>query len=173
MPEESRGEESPGAGGWTALPNTSLHVLCLRSCSDEIGRSFLSASSRLRSLQIVDSKLQANPGVVSTHLTSLSLTGIVTMSDDQYSSMIAGCPHLRSLYISKSHISHITVSLPNLELLSVTHCRQLTDQCATELLQFINNPSLRFVDLSEDRSLTSPMIDHPIWRSRGLCTARR
>eukprot|EP00931_Biecheleriopsis_adriatica_P055342 TRINITY_DN32694_c0_g1_i1.p1 TRINITY_DN32694_c0_g1~~TRINITY_DN32694_c0_g1_i1.p1 ORF type:complete len:487 (+),score=67.70 TRINITY_DN32694_c0_g1_i1:64-1524(+) len=157
MPEER--EETPSRG-WNALPDTSMQVLCLRSCSDEIVRSFLAVSPRLRSLQVVDSKLQGIPGVLS-HLTSLSLTGIASLPDEQFTKLIAGCQRLRSLYISKCHISHISISLPHLELLSVTHCKQLTDQCATELLSHLNNPKLRFVDLSECRSLTSPTVDHP------------
>lgn len=155
MPEDSLSNTT-----WV-VPNTSLHVLCLRSCADDIARSFLSANPKLRSLQIVDAKLQGNPGIRSNHLTSLSLSGIVSLTDEQFTQLINACHGLRSLYISKCHVSHITVALPLLELLSVTHCRQLTDQCATELLQEANNPSLRFVDLSECRSLASPIVDHP------------
>merc|ERR1712157_677287 len=36
-----------------------------------------------------------------------------------------------------------------------------TDRCTTELIQATNNPALRFLDLTEDRGLVSPMIAHP------------
>jgi len=109
----------------------------------------------------VDSKLHDNPGISTARLTSLSLSGITTLVDEDFSKLVGACDKLRSLYISKCHINNINVALPQLELLSVTHCRQLTDQCATELLQPLNNPRLRFVDFSECRSLTSPTVDHP------------
>mmetsp|Transcript_108227 Transcript_108227/g.302434 ORF Transcript_108227/g.302434 Transcript_108227/m.302434 type:complete len:236 (+) Transcript_108227:2-709(+) len=83
------------------------------------------------------------------------------MPDEQFSRVIAACQNLRSLYISKCHVSNITVALPRLQVLSVTHCRQLTDQCATELLQPTNNPALRYLDLTEDRGLVSPSFAHP------------
>jgi len=161
IPEESRDDHRNRQVDWNSLPSTSLHVLCLCSCSDEVIRSFLSVSPRLQGLQIVDSRLLGDPGIASGNLRSLSLTGIVTMPDEQFSKIVASCQNLRSLYISKCHISNITVALPRLELLSVTHCRQLTDQCATEMLQPENNPRLYFVDLTEDRGLTSPSIMHP------------
>lgn len=87
--------------------------------------------------------------------------GVTTMPDAQFSRLIAGCQNLRSLYIAKCHIYNVAVALPRLELLSVTHCRQLTDQCASEMLNPANNPSLRFLDLTEDRGLASPTIAHP------------
>jgi len=160
IPEEGR-EESSRSSGWLSLPENGLHMLCLRSCSDEIVRSFLASTPRLQGLQIIDSRLLSDPGVSSSCLTSLSLTGVCTMPDEQFDRLIASCQNLRSLYISKCHISNITVALPRLELLSVTHCRQLTDHCATELLQPSNNPALRFLDLTEDRGLMSPTMAHP------------
>lgn len=162
IPEETR-ENVPGrsAEAWAALPDTNLHTLCLRSCTDEIVRAFLSASPSLQGLQIVDSRLLSDPCINSGRLTSLSLTGVVTMPDEQFSRLVASCQSLKSLYISKCHISNVRVALPNLELLSVTHCRQLTDHCATELLQPSNNPGLRFLDLTEDRGLVSPTVAHP------------
>jgi len=161
IPDEPR-DESGKNGIWTNLPETRLRTLCLRSCSDEIVRSLLVASPRLQGLQIVDSRLVSGVSKsFSSCLSSLSLTGVVTLPDEQFSRIVAGCQNLRSLYISKCHVSHIVVSLPRLELLSVTHCRQLTDQCASELLQQTNNPALRFVDLTEDRGLMSPVISHP------------
>lgn len=159
IPDEGR--DTGRSGEWANMPDTGLHMLCLRSCSDDIVRSFLAASPRLQGLQIIDSRLFSDPGLLSSCLTSLSLTGIVTMPDEQFGKLFAGCQNLRSLYISKCHISNITVALPRLELLSVTHCRQLTDQCATELLQPSNNPALRFLDLTENRGLVSPAIGHP------------
>eukprot|EP00913_Durusdinium_trenchii_P035891 g33583.t2 len=144
---------------WQATP--SLHVLCLRSCSDEMVQSFFSVSPRLRRLQVVDSKLQSIPSNISQNLTSLSLTGITNLPDEQLSKLLMACENLRSLYIAKSHMSHISFALPKLELLSVTHCRQLTDQCATEILSPANNPRLRFLDLSECRSLLAPTVEHP------------
>jgi len=155
--------EDPAAqsNGWLSLPDNRLRMLRLRSCSDEIVRSFLASSPRLQGLQIIDSRLLSDPGVISSCLTSLSLTGVCSMPDEQFGKLIASCQLLRSLYISKCHISNITVALPRLELLSVTHCRQLTDQCTTELLQPSNNPALRFLDLTEDRGLVSPIIAHP------------
>ncbi|CAE7556485.1 Fbxl20 [Symbiodinium natans] len=101
------------------------------------------------------------PLAISQRLSSLSLTGITSLPDEQLSKLIASCKNLRSLYIAKCHISHISFALSNLELLSVTHCQQLTDQCATEILSPVNNPRLRFVDLSECRSLTAPTVEHP------------
>eukprot|EP00434_Breviolum_minutum_P045088 symbB.v1.2.040352.t1/scaffold7165.1/size12945/2 len=162
MPEEEKDTQ----GGyptqrpvWQVTP--SLQVLCLRSCSEDIVKSFFSVSPRLRRLQLVDSKIQSIPSNIAENLTSLSLTGITNLPDEQVSKLLMSCQNLRSLYIAKCHISHISFSLPQLELLSVTHCRQLTDQCATEILSPANNPSLRFVDLSECRSLTAPTVEHP------------
>jgi len=108
----------------------------------------------------MDSRLLGEVGVNFGNLSSLSLTGI-TMPDEQFTRLIAGCQNLRSLYIAKCHVSNITVALPRLELLSVTHCRQLTDDCASEMLSPVHNPSLRFIDLTEDRSLVSPTVAHP------------
>jgi len=162
MPEEEKDTQ----GGyptqrpvWQVTP--SLQVLCLRSCSEDMVKSFFSVSPRLRRLQLVDSKIQSIPSNIAENLTSLSLTGITNLPDEQVSKLLMSCQNLRSLYIAKCHISHISSSLPQLELLSVTHCRQLTDQCATEILSPANNPSLRFVDLSECRSLTAPTVEHP------------
>jgi len=163
IPDETR-EDARGkpGGNWNVFPEDArLHMLCLRSCSDEIVRAFLAASPRLQGLQLVDSRLLGDPGIRSVNLANLSLTGVVSMPDEQFSKLIATCKGLRSLYISKCHISHVRVALPHLELLSVTHCRQLMDQCVTELLQPSNNPSLRFLDLSEDKGLVSPSIAHP------------
>lgn len=163
MPEEEK-EVSGGYPNqrpltWKVTP--SLQVLCLRSCSEEIVKSFFSVSPKLRRLQVVDSKIQSIPSNISQNLTSLSLTGITNLPDEQLSKLLMACQNLRSLYIAKCHISHISFALPQLELLSVTHCRQLTDQCATEILSPANNPCLRFVDLSECRSLTAPTVEHP------------
>mmetsp|Transcript_50283 Transcript_50283/g.150165 ORF Transcript_50283/g.150165 Transcript_50283/m.150165 type:complete len:523 (+) Transcript_50283:57-1625(+) len=160
-PPRAPREQAAPPSGWPSLPDNGLHVLCLRSCSDEIVRSFLASSPRLQGLQIIDSRLLSDPGVASSCLTSLSLTGVCTMPDEQFGGLISSCQNLRSLYISKCHISNIIVALPQLELLSITHCRQLTDKCATELLQPGNNPALRFLDLTEDRGLASPSIAHP------------
>ncbi|CAK9034349.1 unnamed protein product [Durusdinium trenchii] len=164
MPEDEKdpqgGYPNPNSRpSWQATP--SLHVLCLRSCSDEMVQSFFSVSPRLRRLQVVDSKLQSIPSNISQNLTSLSLTGITNLPDEQLSKLLMACENLRSLYIAKSHMSHISFALPKLELLSVTHCRQLTDQCATEILSPANNPRLRFLDLSECRSLLAPTVEHP------------
>ncbi|CAJ1406120.1 unnamed protein product [Effrenium voratum] len=159
MPEEDA--QGTASRIWKALPDASLQVLCLRSCSDEIVKSFFSVSPKLRSLQVVDSRLQGIPNNICERLNSLSLTGITNLPDEQLSKLIAACRNLRSLYIAKCHISHVSFALPQLELLSVTHCRQLTDQCATEILSPANNPRLRFVDLSECRSLTAPTVEHP------------
>lgn len=160
IPEESR-EASGRAGDWLSVSRGQLNMLCLRSCTDEIAAAFLAQSTKLQGLQIVDSKLHAELPIQSSNLTSLSLTGILTLPDELFSKLVASCQNLRSLYISKCHISNITVALPKLEILSVTHCRQLTDQCATELLQPSNNPGLRFIDLTEDRGLVSPVLVHP------------
>lgn len=146
---------------WSGLPDAGLRMLCLRSCTDGIIRSFLAAMPSLQGLQIVDSRLLSDPGIRSRCLSSLSLTGVVSMPDEQFSAVIAGCQQLRFLYISKCHIQNICVALPRLELLSVTHCRQLTDQCATDILQPASCPRLRFVDLTENRGLVSPTIAHP------------
>lgn len=43
----------------------------------------------------------------------------------------------------------------------MTHCRQLSDHCVTEMLQPANCPKLRFLDLTENLSLVSPTIAHP------------
>jgi len=159
IPEEDAAGRQPS--DWSSLPETSLHMLCLRGCTDQMAQAFLAASPRLQSLQIVDSRLLGDPGIQPGGLTSLSLTGVVTMPDEQFSRIIGACQNLRSLYIAKCHVSNITVALPRLELLSVTHCRQLTDQCATEMLNPANNPALRFLDLTEDRGLVSPAVAHP------------
>eukprot|EP00929_Paragymnodinium_shiwhaense_P015342 TRINITY_DN123421_c0_g1_i1.p1 TRINITY_DN123421_c0_g1~~TRINITY_DN123421_c0_g1_i1.p1 ORF type:complete len:497 (+),score=73.69 TRINITY_DN123421_c0_g1_i1:99-1589(+) len=169
IPEDIR--EPPGGnpdGGqsaimqaWSTLPQTQLRTLCLRSCSDEVVQSVLHVTNKLKSLQLVDCRIQQVPQLQAHRLSSLSLTGIVSLPDDNFSRLIAGCRNLKSLYISKCHVQHIQVSLPKLELLSLTHCRQLTDQCTSELLLPSNNPSLRFIDLTEDRGLTSPTIAHP------------
>jgi len=160
IPEQPREDTSDLGANWTALPQTNVRTLCLRGCSDAMARSMLAASPRLQGLQIADSRL-VNEFSVTSNLSSLSLMGLLSLQDEQFSRIIAGCQNLRSLYISKCHISHIVVSLPRLELLSVTHCRQLTDQCASELLQPSNNPAIRFVDFTEDRGLVSPTIAHP------------
>lgn len=68
-------EEERQPGNWADLPESHLHTLCLRSCSDQIVRSFIAASPRLQSLQVVDSKLLGEPSVQLGSLTSLSLTG--------------------------------------------------------------------------------------------------
>lgn len=161
IPEESTEDSAARANEWGILDGTHLHTLCMRSCSDEIVRSMLAGSPNLQALQIVDSQVLADPCVQASRLVSLCLTGVITPPDDQLSRWITGCRTLRSLYISKCHISHLTVSLPHLELLSITHCRQLTDACASELLHESNNPSLRFIDFTEDRGLSSPCISHP------------
>jgi len=141
------------------LPKSSLRVLCLRSCDDEGMKALLTANPKLQALQIMDSRLQRDT-VIPQRLTSLSLTA-VSMPDEQFSSVIAGCLHLRSLYVAKCHISNMVVALPHLELLSITHCRQLTDQCVNELVRPASNPRLRYIDLTEDKSLVSPVLTHP------------
>ncbi|CAE7758635.1 tmcA [Symbiodinium sp. KB8] len=161
MPQEDKDGAGQAQRSWKAFPESGLQVLCLRSCSDEIIQSFFAVSPRLRSLQLVDSRLQSMPLAISQRLSSLSLTGITSLADEQLSKLIASCQNLRSLYIAKCHVSHISFALSNLELLSVTHCQQLTDQCATEILSPVNNPRLRFVDLSECQSLTAPTVEHP------------
>ncbi|CAE7589417.1 unnamed protein product, partial [Symbiodinium sp. CCMP2456] len=161
MPQEDKDGAGQAQRSWKAFPESGLQVLCLRSCSDEIIQSFFAVSPRLRSLQLVDSRLQSMTSAISQRLSSLSLTGITSLPDEQLSKLIASCQNLRSLYIAKCHVSHISFALSNLELLSVTHCQQLTDQCATEILSPVNNPRLRFVDLSECQSLTAPTVEHP------------
>lgn len=147
---------------WNQLPETQgMRTLCLRSCTEEVVRSFMAVCPRLQALQIMDSRLLSDPGVRATSLTSLSLQWVPTMPDEQFSQLIARCRNLLSLYISKCHISHVAVALPRLELLSVTHCRQLTDQCVTEMMQPSNNPSLRYIDLTENKGISSPSIGHP------------
>eukprot|EP00928_Gymnodinium_smaydae_P062948 TRINITY_DN46669_c0_g1_i1.p1 TRINITY_DN46669_c0_g1~~TRINITY_DN46669_c0_g1_i1.p1 ORF type:complete len:499 (-),score=100.27 TRINITY_DN46669_c0_g1_i1:121-1617(-) len=155
-------EDPPdGSERLASLAQNTLRTLCLRNCSDAMVRALLASSPQLRGLQILDSRLLSDPQVSSACLTSLCLSGIVTMPDSQFTAIIATCRNLSSLYISKCNVSHVRVSLPKLELLSVTHCRQLTDQCASELLSPACNPRLRFVDLTEDRGLVSPVIAHP------------
>lgn len=63
---------------WQAAP--SLQVLCLRSCSDDIVKSFFHVSPKLRRLQVVDSKLLGIPSGISQNLSSLSLTGALPAS---------------------------------------------------------------------------------------------
>jgi len=82
------------------------------------------------------------------------------MPDEQFSLIIGRCQNLLSLYICKCQIAFVKVALPRLELLSVTHCRQLTDECVTNMLQPSHNPSLRFVDLTENKGLVLPYIAH-------------
>mmetsp|Transcript_47262 Transcript_47262/g.106157 ORF Transcript_47262/g.106157 Transcript_47262/m.106157 type:complete len:466 (-) Transcript_47262:66-1463(-) len=159
IPNESSAEE--GADWSSGLPDTGLRMLCLRSCTDEVVRELLNASPRLQSLQIVDTRLHMDPGIRSQSLTSLSLTGVAIMSDGDFNSLIAACARLRSLYISKCHLANINIALPCLELLSITRCRQLTDAGVASLLEPQNCPSLRFVDLTENMGLTSPVIAHP------------
>eukprot|EP00927_Polykrikos_kofoidii_P023079 TRINITY_DN21371_c0_g1_i1.p1 TRINITY_DN21371_c0_g1~~TRINITY_DN21371_c0_g1_i1.p1 ORF type:complete len:342 (+),score=24.56 TRINITY_DN21371_c0_g1_i1:109-1026(+) len=134
-------EEKEGTGEWNSIEAANLRTLCLRGCSDELVRSVVSVCPRLHGLQIVDSRLMSDPQLSSHSLTSLSLTGIANMADEHFSNIIGKCRNLRSLYISKCNISFIAFSLPKLEFLSVTHCRQLTDQCASELVQAARNPS--------------------------------
>jgi len=160
--KQSQEEASAKATKWpSSLPETGLRMLCLRSCTDEIVRELLNASPRLQSLQIVDTRLHMDPGIRSPCLTSLSLTGVAIMSDSDFNSLIAACARLRSLYISKCHLANINIALPCLELLSITRCRQLTDACVASLLEPQNCPSLRFVDLTENMGLMSPVIAHP------------
>lgn len=164
IPEHTATEDIPGrANDWSPPAHTRLRTLCLRNCTNEIARALISASPRLQVLQIIDSRLNSlsDTGLLGHSLLSLSLTGVVTMPDEQFSQLISACQNLRSLTIYKCHVSNIKVALPRLELMSVTHCRQLTDVCATELLRPTNNPSLRFVDLTEDRGLVSPALAHP------------
>lgn len=164
VPEEAAAADERRGITWREAldgQETGLRTLCLRSSSEEAITVFLAASPRLQSLQIVDSKLVNDPGIRASSLVSLSLTGVVTLPDTTVTKIVAGCQALRSLYISKCRVSNISVALPDLELLSVTHCRQLTDQCASELLQERNNPKLRFVELTEDRGLASPTMAHP------------
>mmetsp|Transcript_10767 Transcript_10767/g.19954 ORF Transcript_10767/g.19954 Transcript_10767/m.19954 type:complete len:500 (-) Transcript_10767:69-1568(-) len=160
IPREVQDDSAGQSSDWSALPAARLRMLCLRSCTDDAIQSILASCRCLENVQITDSRLSKAPAIHSMCLTSLSLTGIVMMADEHFSKVIAGCQHLRSLYISKCHISHITVALPCLELLSVTHCRQLTDQCASEILNPCNNPGLRYVDLTENRGLLSPAVQH-------------
>jgi hypothetical protein len=150
-----------GGSEWDSLPVAqSLRTLCLRSCAEEIVRSFLVVCPQLQGLQINDSRLLSDPGVRPGCLTSLSLTWVVSMPDDQFSFIIGRCQNLLSLYISKCHVSFVSVALSRLELLSVTHCRHLTDECVTDMLQAGQNPNLRFVDLTENKGLLSPWITH-------------
>lgn len=158
IPQEEGQERS--LADWIMLPKTSLHTVCLRSCSDVVVRAFLERSPRLQCLQVMDSRLVSDTNFRLGSLMSLSLTGIV-MTDEHFTRLLAGCQNLRTLYITKCFISTITIALPHLELLSVTHCRQLTDDCTTEMLKPTNNPSLRYLDLTEDRGLVSPTIAHP------------
>merc|ERR1712232_95130 len=127
----------------------------------EVARHIVSASPCLHGLQLVDGRSLGEGFVLPHNLLSLSLAGLVNMADEQFTRIIAGCPSLRSLYVSKCHVSLISVRLSKLELLSKTHCRHLADQCATELLSPSNNPSLRFVDLTEGRGLLCPTFAHP------------
>jgi len=159
--EESRDDRQRRETDWQGLQTSRLRTLCVRRCTNEIARALLSATPRLYSLQIFDSRLQSDPGIRSSCLRSLSLIDVSTLPEPQFNQIIAGCQALRSLYISKCHISNITIALPWLELLSVTHCRQLSDRCCTAILDASNNPSLRFVDLTENRGLVSPVIAHP------------
>jgi len=157
IPEDIHGR----VGDWDTLRGNGVRTLCLRSCTDDVIREVLRGCNHLRSVQIVDAQLVGDPSIKAANLISLSLAGVVSMPDDQFSKIIAGCGHLRSLYLSKCHVSNISFSLPHLELLSLTHCRQLTDQCVSEILHPSCCPSLRFVDLTENTSLVSPTIAHP------------
>lgn len=162
IPPEETVSGTPNWSGVLTAPTTGIKTLCLRSCSDGLARTLIGSMPRLRGLQIIDSKLTSSPNISSAFITSLSLAGVVTMPDAQFSFVISCCPNLRSLYISKCNITNISINLSRLELLSVTYCRQLTDQCCSEMLQSSNNPRLRFVDLTENRGLTSPVIAHPL-----------
>ena len=103
------GRGSPaGSGDRSGLQDAGLHMLCLRSCSDDIARSFLAACPRLQGLQIVDSRLLSDPGIASGRFTSLSLTGVVMLPGEQFSRLVAGCQILRSLYISKCLIAEMS-----------------------------------------------------------------
>eukprot|EP00747_Dinoflagellata_sp_TGD_P169427 gnl/TRDRNA2_/TRDRNA2_198395_c0_seq1.p1 gnl/TRDRNA2_/TRDRNA2_198395_c0~~gnl/TRDRNA2_/TRDRNA2_198395_c0_seq1.p1 ORF type:complete len:498 (+),score=65.83 gnl/TRDRNA2_/TRDRNA2_198395_c0_seq1:38-1531(+) len=150
-----------GSSQWCQLQTTELRTLCLRNCTDEVAQAFLGASPRLQGLQIVDSRLLSDPSIQSQRLASLSITGVMMLSGEQLTRIIGGCQMLRSLYISKCNISNMSFTLPHLELLSVTHCRQLTDNCVTEILSPAHVPALRYVDLTENRGLLSPTIAHP------------
>lgn len=151
----------PDLCDWNALPEArSLRTLCLRSCTQEIVTSFLAACPHLQGLQLNDSRLLTDPGIRPDFLTSLSLTWVVTMPDAEFKAIVERCQNLLSLYICKCHIAFVKVALPRLELLSVTHCRQLTDECVTNMLSPINNPNLRFIDLTENKGLTQPLIAH-------------
>lgn len=155
-------DSRPGdSSGWSWLPETQgLRTLCLRSSSEATVQSFLAQCPRLQGLQLNDCRLHSDQGIRPERLTSLSLAWVSTMCDDCFSSIIGRCLRLTSLHICRCSISFITVALPRLELLSVTHCRQLSDECVTGMLQPSRNPSLRFVDLTENKGLVSPWIAH-------------
>jgi len=137
----------------------SMRHLCVRGPVTAPGvQGLIRQCPSLSCLQIVDNKQFGASVVAGENFSSLSLIGLSSLPDDSFSQIVAQCPNLVSLCISKCRLARVRICSPKLESLAITHCRQFVDECVSEIVASTGCPNLRFLDLSGSKGLVHPLI---------------